>query len=710
MGMGMRGWIVTLGAACGALLFAAPAGASFGDLFYQSCDSGEDGLTACTEIPTAATSGTGSGLNNVADVAASPDGDHVYALSSSDEAVTRFDRDPATGALTFAECVTADLGATPACASTGANATATGAGSGLENPTALALSPNGESLYVASESDFAIVHFARETTPGPNYGDLTFLECITGDTAVAPAPCTAVAVATAGGVDSGMENLADIAVAPNGVYAVSSLDDAVVRLRRELADGDLLQASYQCISGDSGLASCTPSDDATAGGGNSGLDQVDGIAVSPDFDSVYTSSFSDHSVARFDRIAAGALDYGDCISGETLTVTTGCADNGFAASSGINSGLSAPFDIAVSPDSASVYVAASGDNGIAQLDRDTSDGTLTFEGCVTGETPAPANCVAIPAAAAFGANSGLNTPAAITLPPDGSSLYAAARDDSALATFGRDAASGDLTYQGCVSGETDVGTACTQIPSAAPTGTNSGLDEVGSQGTIAASPDGKSVYAAAFLDDAVADFKRENPPGTQINTGPSATTSDTTPSFTFSVTPPVDPTATAFECKVDSAGFGPCTDSTAPTGSHTTAALAEGPHSFQVRAVDSFGFADATPAASAFTVDIPDPPQPPAPTPDPPVATGDTDPPETTIASGPKKKSKKRKAKFEFSSDEAGSSFQCDLDDGGFEPCDALETFKVKRGKHTLQVRATDSAGNVDGSPAEQKWKVKKKN
>jgi Beta-propeller repeat len=87
----------------------------------------------------------------------------------------------------------------------------------------------------------------------------------------------------------------------------------------------------------------------------------------------------------------------------------------------------------------------------------------------------------------------------------------------------------------------------------------------------------------------------------------------------------------------------------------------------------------------------------------------DTDPPETTIDKGPKRKTKKRKAKFRFSSDEAGSSFFCALDRKDAAPCDARERFKVKRKRHKLFVQAVDPAGNADPTPAPHKWKVKKK-
>lgn len=99
----------------------------------------------------------------------------------------------------------------------------------------------------------------------------------------------------------------------------------------------------------------------------------------------------------------------------------------------------------------------------------------------------------------------------------------------------------------------------------------------------------------------------------------------------------------------------------------------------------------------------------PTPEPPPPVDDADSTPPDTQIGKGPKKKSKKKQATFEFSSTEAGSTFQCNLDGKGFQPCSSPFTTKVKKGKHEFEVRATDAAGNTDPTPAEQGWKVKKK-
>jgi hypothetical protein len=84
------------------------------------------------------------------------------------------------------------------------------------------------------------------------------------------------------------------------------------------------------------------------------------------------------------------------------------------------------------------------------------------------------------------------------------------------------------------------------------------------------------------------------------------------------------------------------------------------------------------------------------------------DPPETTITKHPKNKTTKRKAKFKFGSDETGSTFECSLDGAPFESCAPPFKDKVKRRKHTFAVRAIDTAGSTDPTPATDEWKVKK--
>ena len=91
----------------------------------------------------------------------------------------------------------------------------------------------------------------------------------------------------------------------------------------------------------------------------------------------------------------------------------------------------------------------------------------------------------------------------------------------------------------------------------------------------------------------------------------------------------------------------------------------------------------------------------------PPVVPADTSAPQTEIGKRPKNKLKRKKATYAFSSSEDGSSFECRLDGKPFKPCSSPAKLKrLKRGKHSFEVRAIDAAGNVDPTPAKDRFKV----
>ncbi|HEU6444896.1 MAG TPA: Ig-like domain-containing protein, partial [Gaiellaceae bacterium] len=164
-------------------------------------------------------------------------------------------------------------------------------------------------------------------------------------------------------------------------------------------------------------------------------------------------------------------------------------------------------------------------------------------------------------------------------------------------------------------------------------------------------------------------------PQTAVDSGPSGLTNDSTPTFTFSANEPA-----TFQCRVDGAAFAAC------TSPHTTIALADGAHSFEVRATDAAGNPDATPAMRGFTVD----------------ATA----PQTTIDSGPSGLTSDSTPTFTFSADEA-STFQCRVDSVPFAACSSPYTTGVLAdGPHTFEVRATDLAGNLDATPASRGFTV----
>ena len=80
--------------------------------------------------------------------------------------------------------------------------------------------------------------------------------------------------------------------------------------------------------------------------------------------------------------------------------------------------------------------------------------------------------------------------------------------------------------------------------------------------------------------------------------------------------------------------------------------------------------------------------------------------PQTRLGKRPRAQSSKRLAAFTFSSDQAGSRFECKLDKKPFKRCASPFKAKVKPGRHTFRVRAVDSLGLADSTPAAFSWTV----
>jgi hypothetical protein len=166
-------------------------------------------------------------------------------------------------------------------------------------------------------------------------------------------------------------------------------------------------------------------------------------------------------------------------------------------------------------------------------------------------------------------------------------------------------------------------------------------------------------------------------PETTILSGPDPSTNQTDATFTFTS----DEANATFECQLDGGGFEPC------LSPQTYSSLSEGEHTFSVRATDEAGNTDPTPDSRTWTVD--------------------TTAPETTIDSGPSDPTGSNSATFEFSSEDPNATFECSLDSGSYESCSSPQTYNsLADGSHTFSVRATDTAGNADQSPASQTWTI----
>jgi subtilisin-like proprotein convertase family protein len=165
------------------------------------------------------------------------------------------------------------------------------------------------------------------------------------------------------------------------------------------------------------------------------------------------------------------------------------------------------------------------------------------------------------------------------------------------------------------------------------------------------------------------------PPETTITSGPSGTTGSNSATFEFAADEPA-----TFKCGLDTAPLEVCSSPV------SYGDLNDGPHTFRVRATDTTGNADPTPAERMWTVE--------------------TTPPQTTITSGPSGTTHDTWAWFDFIASEP-STFECSLDDAQFAACYSPTGYDgLGEGAHTFRVRAVDGSGNPDPTPAEQSWTV----
>ena len=315
-----------------------------GSLNKQECFTNL-GSTEC-----ASTGGATEGLDAPSDVAVSPDGKSVYVAASDSNSITYFAR-ASTGALTPQGCIE-DFSSNQLCEDTGGNAP------GLEGAGAVAVSPDGQNVYVASFLSDAIAVFDRASN-----GTLTALPCIqnTGRDG-----CT-----TEGGTTiDGLDGAYDVAVSGDGesVYVVSNVSDTILVFDRA-NDGTLTPAG--CIDDDGSFDTCPVQAPA--------LDGPRAVTVSPDDNQVYVASFIDDAVVTFDRAGDGSLAFAGCVQNTGGTDCTG--------SGGTMAGLDGASSVAVSSDGESVYVASVASDAMVALDR-AGDGTLSPRTCIqnTGRT------------------------------------------------------------------------------------------------------------------------------------------------------------------------------------------------------------------------------------------------------------------------------------------------------------------------------------
>jgi DNA-binding beta-propeller fold protein YncE len=325
---------------------------------------------------------------------------------------------------------------------------------------AIALSPDGSNVYVASSRSNAIAVFRRN----PRTGAL-------GQPSGA-AGCVAAKGVFECGKAIGLNGPNSVAVSPDGrnVYVTSRGSNSLTAFSRDRSTGALHQ-----LPGVAGCVSGVPLPGCAAGAALLGPDVV---VVSADGNNVYVGSFFGNAVAAFGRDrASGALTQLAGSAGCVAEATSGCT-TGIA--------LGAPEGMAISPNGASVYVASALSNAVAVLARDKSTGALSQStdgsGCIVD--------VALTGCTTGVQLSGAN---AVTVAPGKGNVYATSLFSNSVTSFARSTSSNGLTQlpetSACLVWLRAVGCSFGRALSS-PEG-------------LAVSPDGANVYVAAFATGAI---------------------------------------------------------------------------------------------------------------------------------------------------------------------------------------------------------------
>ena len=378
--------------------------------------------------------GTALGLSGAQAVAVTTDGRSVYVAAEG--GVAALARERATGALRPAVSQSAR-----ACIAAGADSGCATNDGALSGADALATSPDDRFVYVGAVNaatvsgfrrgrDGVLVPLARSgrgSARGKRSHSSPYVSCVSGVTlAHTPQPRCGAHV-------YGLDGVAALVVSADGrsLYAVSyglaAGEDSVITLQRDPRTGGLrpLPGKLGCVQSLPGRG-CPPL---------AGLEGATAITVSPDGRFVYVASELSGAVRGFARDSStGALT--------PLDRRGGCVSSGNRTDDDVRCEVTIPQlagarSLALSPDGRELYVAAFDPGAVVVLRRNPRSGALAA---------GPPNCLQ----AASDASCPLGLPflhgaSSLAMGADGSVVYAISLGGNSLVELLRDPADGALS-------------------------------------------------------------------------------------------------------------------------------------------------------------------------------------------------------------------------------------------------------------------------
>jgi DNA-binding beta-propeller fold protein YncE len=288
---------------------------------------------------------------------------------------------------------------------------------GLDDARAVALSPDGRTLYAVASAPASVTSFSVDAYTGL----LQQLNLSAG--------CLASIAQTGCGTARALTGASAVAVSPDGlhVYVAAAKTGSVATFTRQ-PNGSLVQ--------NAGIAGCTTAVSTPGCDLASGIGGADAIAISPDGRFVYVAGSADNAIIAFTRDATtGRL--------QPLAGTAGCLRAGQSGCTAVT-GLAAPSAIAITPDGTSLYV-ASAEGTLTSFQRDPVAGVLT-------QQPTGAGCLSDNTLTGCTAIGGLAGASAVAVSHDGATVLVTAADDDAVSSFRRDPATGALARASCFAG------------------------------------------------------------------------------------------------------------------------------------------------------------------------------------------------------------------------------------------------------------------